>query len=272
MDTSCTFVIASSGSVAEKTGDKMEDYNNAAFQARDGAVAYNDAKGTKCANLADVIQHERKASGSDNVKQAIIDVLEPLDDGNSMFTRRLFVIVHTCHAWALRVDAIDIRVVLTCCPPWSPAYPKEAGKRKYAKGALVQRFTQFYIENEEVVAQVAKAFDAADFAALGKLVDTSQVYVGELGKLVHVYLRYLGQRHTCCGFSNCICDMHSSVEPGHVTDHCSGGMHMAGVHRHPPAKHHPVHAVAAQAGPGPWSTCRLRVWCGFWRFCVGMSR
>jgi hypothetical protein len=50
----CTFVIASSGSVAEKTGDKMEDYNNAAFLARDGAVAYNDAKGTSCANLAEV--------------------------------------------------------------------------------------------------------------------------------------------------------------------------------------------------------------------------
>jgi hypothetical protein len=32
----------------------MEDYNNAAFLARDGAVAYNDAKGTSCANLAEV--------------------------------------------------------------------------------------------------------------------------------------------------------------------------------------------------------------------------
>lgn len=54
LDCSCTFVIASSGSVAEKTGDKMDDYNNAAFLARDGAVAYNDAKGTTCANLAEV--------------------------------------------------------------------------------------------------------------------------------------------------------------------------------------------------------------------------
>lgn len=169
-------MIASSGSVAEKTGDKMEDYNNAAFQARDGAVAYNDAKGTQCANLADVIQHERKASGKDDVKQAIIDVLEPLDDGNSMFPRcHLRSCIPARHALALTCQYYRHSNELDMLSPVSPGYPKEAGKRKYAKGALVQRFIQFYIENEEVVAQVAKAFDASDFAALGQLVDTSQV-------------------------------------------------------------------------------------------------
>lgn len=57
-------------------------------------------------------------------------------------------------------------------------YPKTDSARKYAAGALVRRFQQFYVENEEVVAQVAKAFDQADFKALGKLVDLSQVRDG----------------------------------------------------------------------------------------------
>jgi len=41
------FVIASSGAVAEKTGDKMEDYNNAAFLSFAAADAYCDATGSQ---------------------------------------------------------------------------------------------------------------------------------------------------------------------------------------------------------------------------------
>eukprot|EP00123_Amoebidium_parasiticum_P007150 comp17916_c0_seq1/m.18192 comp17916_c0_seq1/g.18192 ORF comp17916_c0_seq1/g.18192 comp17916_c0_seq1/m.18192 type:complete len:479 (-) comp17916_c0_seq1:418-1854(-) len=133
----CTFVIASSGNVAEKTGDKLEDYNNAAFQARDAKVAYNDATGSNCANLAKVVKHVRETSpaGTD-MKQAIIDVIRQLDDGKT--------------------------------------YPKEEGKTKYPKGSLVTRFEQFYEESEVIVQGVAKAFDSSDFNTLGRLVDLSQ--------------------------------------------------------------------------------------------------
>jgi galactokinase len=73
-------------------------------------------------------------------------------------------------------------------------YPKEAGKRKYNEGALVRRFEQFYVENEEVVAQVAQAFDQADYTTLGKLVDISQVIVRGNGH------RGSAEHYSCCWY------------------------------------------------------------------------
>lgn len=132
----CTFIIGASGSLAEKTGDKMDDYNNAALLARDGARAYNASKRTQFANLAEIINNVREnSSEGTDVKQAIISVLQENDAGKT--------------------------------------YPIEQ-ERKYEPGALVRRFEQFYEENENVVPNVATAFRNADYASLKKFVELSQ--------------------------------------------------------------------------------------------------
>jgi hypothetical protein len=54
-----TFVIGVSGAIAEKTGDKMNDYNDAALLAREaGRVACEHAKAAlNIPHLANVVQH-----------------------------------------------------------------------------------------------------------------------------------------------------------------------------------------------------------------------
>ncbi|KNC87867.1 hypothetical protein, variant [Sphaeroforma arctica JP610] len=129
-----TFVICVSGCIAEKTGAKMGDYNNAAFLARDGAKAWSKATGKSAANYKEVIVHT-KEGGSTGVKESILDQIAKFDDGKH--------------------------------------YPEDAD-RKYPAGALTRRFDQFYEENEVIVPGVAKAFAEADYTRLAELTDKSQ--------------------------------------------------------------------------------------------------
>lgn len=146
---SLVFVIAVSGAFAEKTGDAMEDYNNAAFLARDAAAAWVDSVGSlpldgctfvpKRANLAEVVRHVRNTTGGDeaHVKAVIGDAIAKLDDGKS---------------YGPCADKVDVR---------------------YKSGALRERFEQFYDESEVLTPQLAAAIGAADSAGIGRASDES---------------------------------------------------------------------------------------------------
>jgi galactokinase len=135
--TDIVFVIASSGAVAEKTGDKMDDYNNAAFQSFAAADAYCDATGVQLPkrNLREVVKHARDASGKEDVLEDVKATIASVDDGNT--------------------------------------YPKD-NPVKWPAGLLAPRFHQFYVESECIVAGVGQAFASKDFEKLGELVDLSQ--------------------------------------------------------------------------------------------------
>jgi len=141
-----TFVIASSGHVAEKTGGSMEDYNNAAFLSFAAADAYADATGAQLARrtLAEVVKHARANAKKESflggakdgdVMKYVMGKIDQVDDGNT--------------------------------------YPKESDK-KWPKGLLAPRFEQFYRESECIVAAVGESFAAKDLKRLGELVDESQ--------------------------------------------------------------------------------------------------
>ena len=139
-------MIASSGYDAEKTGDKQDDYNNAAMRSFDGAQAYMDIvpdaqlprKTLKA--VLDHVRTERKITREQEEKY-IMDLIDKAENSES---------------------------------PMS-VYPKDAPEdKKWPKGSLSERFQQFYQESEQIVAQVGEAFERRDLAALGELVDKSQ--------------------------------------------------------------------------------------------------
>jgi galactokinase len=128
------FVIASSGSVAEKTGDKLEDYNNAcllAFACADLYVEATDQTDLKPRNLANCIRVAAAAGVS-------VDEVIASD------------------VYANNNDACQQIL------------------RKFPKAALLRRFEQFNVESEQLVAGVASALATKDFDTLGTLVDRSQ--------------------------------------------------------------------------------------------------
>jgi galactokinase len=140
--TDFVFVIMVSGYVAEKTGAKMGDYNNAAFLAFDGARAWAKAN-----------------AAHSNITTA--------DFGFPIFNAAT---TGECNL------AEVVRYVVSAHPTWSLAQVKESiardiakfdsgdgpfplGKeRNYRKGQLVERFNQFFEESEVCVPQIAKAF------------------------------------------------------------------------------------------------------------------
>jgi len=143
------FVIAVSGALAEKTGDAMEDYNNASFLARDAAAAWVESVGSlpldgstfvpKRANLAEVVRHVRNMNGGSDVqvKAAIGEAISMLDDGKS---------------YGPLADNADVR---------------------YKSGALRDRFEQFFDESEVLTPHLATAIATADSAAIGETSDES---------------------------------------------------------------------------------------------------
>jgi len=144
------FVIAVSGALAEKTGDAMADYNNAAFLARDAAKAWCDSTGETVLegktfvpgrpNLAEVIRHVRQksADGSDNskVRLSIGEAIARVDDGKQYG-------------------------------------PSADSSVRYSSGALRQRFEQFFDESEVLTSGIGDALGKADYERLGKLADES---------------------------------------------------------------------------------------------------
>ena len=124
-----TFVIGVSGAVAEKTGDKMKDYNDASLLAKEAArcaIAHAKAEATVTPpHLANVVKHFK--SDPDAIRAAI------------------------------------------------SGHFAAGGTADFEEADLIRRFDQFYAESEEIIPEVAKAFAAADAAALGKLVDRSQL-------------------------------------------------------------------------------------------------
>lgn len=142
------FVIAVSGALAEKTGDAMCDFNNAAFLARDAALAWCDATSERpldgatfvrdCPNLAEVIRHvsqHMKGALGEEVKKAISISIAKVDNG-------------------------------------SQYGPSRDGPR-YPAGALQRRFEQFFDESEILVPRLAETLGAEDFDEVGRLSDES---------------------------------------------------------------------------------------------------
>jgi len=135
------FVIAVSGALAEKTGNAMADYNNAAFLARDAAAAWVDANAALPlggatfvpgrANLAEIVRHVRSTTPGDDaaVRKAIGDAIATRDG--------------------------------------------HGGKAGYRPGALRGRFEQFFDESEMLVEGIAKSLAAKEFEALGRYSDES---------------------------------------------------------------------------------------------------
>ncbi|CAK0890885.1 unnamed protein product [Prorocentrum cordatum] len=144
-------VIAVSGALAEKTGDAMADYNNAAFLARDAAAAWCEGAGRMPSgrlfvegrpNLAEVVRHVRAELGGagaqdPEVRAAVGEAIARVDDGNT----------------------------------FGPS--GRDGPVRYRAGALRERFEQFFDESEVLTRGIAKAFAEADYAALGALADES---------------------------------------------------------------------------------------------------
>eukprot|EP00927_Polykrikos_kofoidii_P019580 TRINITY_DN1916_c0_g1_i5.p1 TRINITY_DN1916_c0_g1~~TRINITY_DN1916_c0_g1_i5.p1 ORF type:complete len:520 (-),score=101.24 TRINITY_DN1916_c0_g1_i5:327-1886(-) len=134
------FCIAVSGAFAEKTGDKMEDYNMAAFLARDAAEAWclaadKQPLGGKTfvpgkANLAEVIREVSEELGvapSDpSVRQSVGDMISKVDDGRTFGP-----------------DGKD-------------------SEEFYTAGMLRERFEQFFDESEVLVPKLANAFENGD--------------------------------------------------------------------------------------------------------------
>ena len=124
-----TFVVGVSGAIAEKTGAKMKDYNDASLLAKEAArCAIAHAKATaECTppHLANVVKH-------------------------------------------FQGDPEAVRAAIT-------GHFASGGVADFSEAALLRRFDQFYAESEEIIPEVAKAFAAADGAALGTLVDRSQL-------------------------------------------------------------------------------------------------
>eukprot|EP00927_Polykrikos_kofoidii_P019582 TRINITY_DN1916_c0_g1_i7.p1 TRINITY_DN1916_c0_g1~~TRINITY_DN1916_c0_g1_i7.p1 ORF type:complete len:520 (-),score=98.67 TRINITY_DN1916_c0_g1_i7:235-1794(-) len=135
------FCIAVSGAFAEKTGDKMDDYNMAAFLARDAAEAWclaadKQPLGGKTfvpgkANLAEIIREvsaELGVAPSDpSVRQSVGDMISKVDDGRTFGP-----------------DGKD-------------------SEEFYTAGMLRERFEQFFDESEVLVPKLAKALKDRDF-------------------------------------------------------------------------------------------------------------
>lgn len=158
------FIIAVSGAKAEKTGDAMEDYNNAAFLARDAATAWCKASGEiplggktfikGCANLAEVVQHVRQslgAAGDDDqkVRTAVGEMIAKVDDGTQ----------------------------------YGPQGAESA--IKYKAGALRTRFEQFFDESEVLTPLLARSFTTKDLEQIGKIsAESHRLTVESLGNTI----------------------------------------------------------------------------------------
>jgi len=145
------------GALAEKTGDAMADYNNAAFLARDAALAWCDGTGRLPlagktfvpgrANLAEIVR-EVRAGGADSdeaVRAAICEVIAKLDDGSRYG------------------------------PAGKVAGDGSAGGSValYKRGALRERAAQFFDESEVLTLGIARAIADKDYKALGEHADES---------------------------------------------------------------------------------------------------
>jgi galactokinase len=138
-----TFIVGVSGAIAEKTGARMADYNNAAFRAKAAAEAWCELTGNQgkmqMTNLASVVQFQRALDKGEKSDEAQLkQFLEEFSDAE--------------------------RVSKT-------AAATEGG---FTAASLKERFQQFYEESEVIVPQMAQAFAAADYKTLGALVDRSQ--------------------------------------------------------------------------------------------------
>mmetsp|Transcript_88606 Transcript_88606/g.225541 ORF Transcript_88606/g.225541 Transcript_88606/m.225541 type:complete len:522 (+) Transcript_88606:69-1634(+) len=144
------FVIAVSGAIAEKTGNAMADYNNAAFLARDAAAAWCKSTGKTPLdgetfvqgrpNLAEVVRHSRAESeekSEEKLRSEISEAIARVDDGKTFGPN-----------------------------PDDPSV-------RYAKGSLKERFEQFFDESEIMVPKIAKALADSDYDGLGKWSDES---------------------------------------------------------------------------------------------------
>lgn len=78
------FVIAVSGAIAEKTGDKMQDYNDASLLAQEAARVYWDTAGEKLTppHLCNVVKHAK--GDPDSVRSSIHEYFK--NGGASSFT------------------------------------------------------------------------------------------------------------------------------------------------------------------------------------------
>jgi len=135
------FVIGSSGAVAEKTGDKKDDYNLAAFLSFAAADAYANAADVKLPrrNLSECVKAAREKLKKDDV---MADMMELIANEQKEHPEK--------YHW-----------------PADPSRPYEAD-------SLAPRFEQYYVESEQIVAQVGQAFQDKDYKALGELVARSQ--------------------------------------------------------------------------------------------------
>jgi galactokinase len=137
-----TFVVGVSGAIAEKTGARMADYNNAFLRSKAAAEAWCELTGNngklQLTNLANVVQLHRARKGEQGDEAQLKELLGEFSD-------------------VARVE----KTTAAAAGPFTAA-------------SLTERFLQFYEESEVIVPQVAKAFASADYKAMGVLVDRSQ--------------------------------------------------------------------------------------------------
>ncbi len=156
-------VVGVSGATAQKSAEKLHDYNNAALLARWTAVAAMgtdvDAGGgavdAGAPTLAEVVRAASARLGAprdaDHVRENVAATLRSADDGRQY-------------------------------GPLGPMDADAAPTTPFAAGALGVRFEQFWRESEVIIPRAVDAFERGDVGEFGRLVDASHA-------LTHSHLR-----------------------------------------------------------------------------------
>ena len=158
-----TFIIAVSGAIAEKTGDKMSDYNNAALLSFAAAGVWAERGGlSKTHLLSQAISATEADASTDASGEAAV---APAASDAGFDTQKLVASIKAAGS-AVGAALEDDDAVAQCAA---------AGQWASAEGAalLRRRAEQFFAEQALTLA-VADAFSTADHVALGEAVGQSQ--------------------------------------------------------------------------------------------------
>ncbi|CAE8684627.1 unnamed protein product, partial [Polarella glacialis] len=210
------FVVASSGVVAEKTGDKKADYNDAAGLARDAAAAFALREGVTaeskeaCADLASCVRY---CGGGQSARERISNVLRGSPQGTALETRfqQFFTENEECVLGVAEALASDDLGRLGALVDLS----QQAGDE--GLGNLVPETRWLPAEARRLGAVAASAFGAGFGGSVWALIAASKAE--ELMKVWREsYLKEFPHREPTCEFfitapGACACQLVAEPEP-----------------------------------------------------------
>eukprot|EP00039_Didymoeca_costata_P016893 m.307901 g.307901 ORF g.307901 m.307901 type:complete len:400 (+) comp16466_c1_seq16:163-1362(+) len=102
-----TFIIAVSGAIAEKTGDKMKSYNDASLLAKEAARVYCESTGSKIEplHLANCVKASKDSGASDVLSDVSEKIKSHLEKGAAAaFSVSFFPDIRCCnHKWPFAI-------------------------------------------------------------------------------------------------------------------------------------------------------------------------